>query len=165
MIISLKMSKNHLTHTVLKEIGFTLLAEGKTIKVKADGFSMYPAIKPGSIIYIQPAGMGIEPVPGDIIAWKRDSGLVVHRLVRILEKENKTFFITRGDSSASEDQPVIKDQIAGKVIHIEFPEGKSVSPMRGLINQYNYLINRILVWMILRLKQLKRLFMISLPAP
>ena len=165
MIISLKMSKNHLTHTVLKEIGFTLLAEGKTIKVKADGFSMYPAIKPGSIIYIQPASNGIEPVPGDIIAWKRDSGLVVHRLVRILEKENKTFFITRGDSSASEDQPVIKDQIAGKVIHIEFPEGKSVSPMRGLINQYNYLINRILVWMILRLKQLKRLFMISLPAP
>ena len=48
------MSKNHLSHTVLKEIGFSLLAEGKTIRVKAEGFSMYPSIKPGSVIFIEP---------------------------------------------------------------------------------------------------------------
>ena len=49
---------NRLSHSVLKEIGFMLLAEGKTLKVKAEGYSMYPSIKPGSVIYIEPFGEG-----------------------------------------------------------------------------------------------------------
>ncbi|MFZ0281897.1 MAG: S24/S26 family peptidase, partial [Bacteroidales bacterium] len=77
---------NRLAHSVLKEIGFTLLAEGKTLKVKAEGYSMYPTIKPGSVIYIEPAERGNEPVPGEIIAWKKESGFVVHRLIKVLKE-------------------------------------------------------------------------------
>ena len=32
--------------------------------------------------------------------------MVLHRLVRIFEKEGSRFFVTRGDSCASEDDPV-----------------------------------------------------------
>ena len=107
---------------------------------------------------------GDNPVPGEIIAWKRESGLVAHRVVRIFEKENQTFFITRGDSSAHEDQPVIKDQIAGKVIRIELTDGKPVPLATSLKKKHTYFINRLLVWMILHLNQFKRMIMSSFSA-
>jgi signal peptidase I len=152
------MSKNHLVHTVLKEIGFTLLAEGKTIRVKADGISMYPTIKPGSVIYIEPFGKGIDPLPGEIIAWKRDSGFVVHRLIRTYEKEDRKYFVTRGDSSLAEDDPVLFDQIAGKVVKVENTKGKTVSFDSSFNKKPNYTFNRILVRIISQFYRVKRVF-------
>ena len=57
------MSKDRLSHTVLKDIGFMLLAEGKTIRVRAEGYSMYPSIKSGSVIFIKPLEKGESPCP------------------------------------------------------------------------------------------------------
>jgi signal peptidase I len=152
------MSKNHLSHTVLKEIGFSLLAEGKTIRVKAEGFSMYPSIKPGSVIFIEPFYKGARPVPGEIIAWKREAGFVVHRLVGSFEKDNSEFIVTRGDSSIAEDEPVISEQIAGKVIRVENPEGKTVPEKQYLNKKPNYAFNRFLVRIISQFYRVKRLF-------
>lgn len=151
------MSKNHLSHTVLKEIGFSLLAEGKTIRVKAEGLSMYPSIKPGSVIFIEPLPKGILPVPGEIIAWKREAGFVVHRLVGSFEKDNSEFIVTRGDSSLAEDEPVISEQIAGKVIRVENPEGKPVPEKQYLNKNPNYAFNRFLVRIISQFYRVKRL--------
>ena len=152
------MSKNRLSHTVLKEIGFSLLAEGKTIRVKAEGLSMYPSIKPGSVIFIEPYNPNTRPVPGEIIAWKRDSGFVVHRLVRYFEKESFDYFVTRGDSIMAEDEPVLFDQIAGKVVKVEYPEGKTVQSDSFLNKNPNYSFNRLKVWIILQFRRVKRVF-------
>jgi signal peptidase I len=152
------MNKDHLSHNVLKEIGFSLLAEGKTIRVKAEGFSMYPSVKPGSVIFIEPFKEGAEPIPGEIIAWKRDSGFVVHRLVRCYEKENLKYFITRGDSIMAEDEPVLFDQIAGKVVKVEKPEGKAVPAYSFLNKKPNYSFNRFLVRIISQFYRVKRVF-------
>jgi signal peptidase I len=151
------MNNTNTSPSVLKDIGFTLLAEGKTIKVKADGYSMYPAIKPGSIIYIEPLDESALLTPGDIIAWKRESGLVVHRLIRIASDERATLYITRGESSINEDRPVISYQIAGRVFRIENP---GVKPMTVSINKLkviNYRINRLRVWFMLKLKRIRKL--------
>jgi signal peptidase I len=152
------MSKNNLSHTVLKEIGFSLLAEGKTIRVKAEGFSMYPSIKPGSVIFIEPFRKGAGPVPGEIIAWKREAGFVVHRLIGSFVKDNSEFIVTRGDSSIAEDEPVISGQIAGKVIRVENPEGKPVPEKQYLNKKPNYAFNRFLVRIISQFYRVKRLF-------
>jgi signal peptidase I len=150
------MSKNHLSHTLLKEIGFRLLAEGTTIRVKAEGFSMYPCIKPGSILHIEPVEPDYQLLPGEIIAWKRESGFVVHRLVRIYERENMKYFVTRGDSIMDEDEPVLSEQIAGRVIKVEFPEGKSV-PVNSILNKKpNYSLNRFLVRIISQFRRIKK---------
>jgi signal peptidase I len=138
---------------VVKEVGFSLLAEGKTIRIRADGYSMYPSIKPGSVIYIEPFTDDKYPVPGEIISWKRDTGFVVHRLKRIISEEGKKCFITRGDSCAYEDQPVLKDQIAGKVIRVENSSGKRAVSGYQLIHKPNYLYNRLLIWFLIRLKK------------
>jgi signal peptidase I len=144
-------------HKIVKEVGFSLLAEGKTLKVKADGYSMYPAIKPGSVIYIEPFIDEQIPAPGEIIAWKRDTGFVVHRLIRKVKEEDKICFITRGDSCVNEDKPVFREQIAGKVIRTEDPSGKRYETGQGLISKPGYLYNRILVWFIIRLNKVRNL--------
>lgn len=135
---------NRIAHSVLKEIGFTLLAEGKTLKVKAEGFSMYPSIKPGSLIYIEPVPSGTELLPGEIIAWKKESGFVVHRLIKVLKDED-VLLITRGDSCMTEDDPVNFEQLAGRVVKVEDPEGKPLSPDSFSGKKPNYSLNRFLV--------------------
>ena len=49
---------------MIKNTGLTLLSEGKTIRIKAHGYSMYPCIKPGSLVLIEPIHLKGAPVPG-----------------------------------------------------------------------------------------------------
>jgi signal peptidase I len=139
------MSNKSGGHTFIKEIGFTLLAEGKSIKVRADGYSMFPSIKSGSMIYIEPLSPGSYPAPGEIVAWKRESGFVVHRLVRIIKEGSQILFMTRGDSCPREDKPVAAEKIAGRVVRIEDSKGKVIKGNQSLNYKPNYFFNRLLV--------------------
>ena len=141
----------------MKEVGFMLLSEGKTIRIKAEGTSMYPVIKPGSIIYIEPFNEGAPPAQGEIVAWKRELTFVVHRLVRIVLKNNQAYYITRGDSCLYEDQPVTSDQLAGRVVSVETLRGR-IKSHDELKRKSIYRINRLLVWLYFKTKFLKGLF-------
>lgn len=114
---------------------------------------MYPTIKPGSVVLIEPLFSNLPPFPGEIIAWKRDSGFVVHRLVKIIRNGNNVSFITRGDSCAYEDQPVERVQIAGKVMAVEEIIGR-VRKGEELFVKPCYLYNRLIVWILIRFKKL-----------
>lgn len=152
------MTSDRLSHTLLREIGFMLLAEGKSIRVRADGNSMHPSIKSGSIIFIEPYEAGTKPRQGEIIAWKRDSGFVVHRLVSVYSQKMQKHYVTRGDSSAAEDDPVLIEQIVGKVVRVERPEGKPVPPHKYSDKKPNYWLNRIRVRIISQIYRVKRIF-------
>ena len=100
-----------------------------------------------------------EPVPGEIIAWKREAGFVVHRLVGGGSKKiTPEFIVTRGDSSIAEDEPVLSDQIAGRVVKVENPEGKPVPPVQYLNKKPNYTFNRFLVRIISQFYRVKKIF-------
>ena len=152
------MTRDRLAHTLLREVGFSLLDEGKTLRVRADGYSMYPVIKPGSVIFIEPLAEGSFPVTGEIIAWKKESGFIVHRLIKYLDKEGNRYLVTRGDSSFKEDDPEPVESIAGIVKRVENPSGKEV-PLRSFLNYSpNYGLNRFLVRIILQISRIKRIF-------
>lgn len=138
---------------IIKDISFSLLAEGKTIKIRADGYSMYPSIRPGAIISIEPLAAGTEPGPGEIIAWTREQGFVVHRLVAIEKEGEAKQYKTRGDSCLYEDPPVSRDRIAGRVIHVETAYGKTIASGDELIVHPSYLCNRSRVWLLLKIKK------------
>jgi Peptidase S24-like. len=106
-------------HSIVKDIGLTLLSEGKSIRIKAHGYSMYPCIKPGSLILIEPLSIKGMPRPGEIIAIRRESGLIVHRLSKIISKNGITCYIARGDSNAYADNPLKIDKIAGRIVRAE----------------------------------------------
>jgi len=132
-------------HEIVKDIGLTLLSEGKTIRIKAHGYSMYPSIKPGSLILIEPLNIKGMPRPGEVIAVKREAGLIVHRLSGIINQNGVTLYIARGDSNAYPDKPVKIDKIAGRVVRSE-GTGENPVPADIRINtKPKYFINRIRV--------------------
>jgi signal peptidase I len=141
---------------ILKNVGFTLLSEGKTIRIKAHGYSMYPSIKPGSLLLIEPISVKGHPKPGEIIAVKRDQGLIVHRLVRIVSRGGITTYIARGDSNALEDAPVMIGRIAGRIVGAE-PTGENPVPADISVNtKPNYYLNRLRIIGIILEKKIRK---------
>jgi len=151
------MNKGSETYAVLEEISLSLLAEGKTVKARAEGFSMFPFIKPGAIIMFSPVTPETILVPGEIIVLKRDPGLVLHRLVSIRKNNNKVLFITRGDSCVEEDKPVSREQIAARVVRIEDSMG-SIREGDTLIRKPCYFYNRIRIRIFFRLRRISDLW-------
>ncbi|HQK70039.1 MAG TPA: signal peptidase I [Bacteroidales bacterium] len=128
----------------LRNISVSLLSEGKTIRIKAHGYSMYPTIKPGMVIMIEPIRLKGLPQKGEIVAINKDKGIVVHRIVEIIDEGGKKKYIARGDSNPFPDAPVTIDMIPGRVTGLEgfarLPAEFSKKP--------NYFLNRLRVIMI-----------------
>lgn len=148
------MNNRFNNHKIVKDIGLTLLSEGKTIRIKAHGYSMYPCIKPGSLILIEPLNVKGPPRPGEIIAMRRDRGLIVHRLSKIINKNGITLYIARGDSNAYADNPVKIDKIAGRIVRAEATGENRVAADIRINASPNYFVNRIRVIGLLLWKKL-----------
>jgi signal peptidase I len=150
------MNSNKKYFSQVKDMSLNLLAEGKTIRIKAHGYSMYPAIKPGSLILIESLKQKGRPVPGEIVALKRETGLVVHRVIKRVIKDGITYYITRGDSNATTDNPVTIDKIAGRIVKSE-PTGENPIPADIRINtKPNHFINRLRVISIFVIQKLRK---------
>lgn len=141
---------------IIEDIGFSLLSEGKVIKIRADGYSMYPSVKPGSIVHIQAITEDTAPMPGEIVVWKRKSKFIVHRLIRIIQNNDNILYVTRGDSCSNEDAPDSADKLVGKVIRIEDPKGY-ITTGNDLIRKPDYLLNRSLVRILIIFRKLMRI--------
>ena len=128
---------------MVKNIGLTLLSEGKTIRLKAHGYSMYPSIRPGSLLLIEPIHLKGDPVPGEIIAIVKNDGLIVHRLLKIEVRNNVKNFIARGDSNAWSDYPVKIGKIAGRIVGAETTGENPVRADIRIKTRPGYFINRL----------------------
>jgi signal peptidase I len=147
------MNNWHNNHEIVKDIGLTLLTEGKTIRIKAHGYSMYPCIRPGSLILIEPLNIKGLPRPGEIIAIRREAGLIVHRLTKIINKNGAAYYIARGDSNAYADNPVKIEKIAGRIVRAESTGENPVVADIKVNTKPKYFVNRIRVIAILLLKK------------
>lgn len=90
-----------------------LLKEGNIIRIKPQGYSMYPLFIPGRdealIESVEPSRLR----KGDVALYRRDQGiLVLHRICRI----NASGFYMVGDNQYEIEGPLRKDQIKGKLI-------------------------------------------------
>lgn len=128
-----QMKNNKSDNIFLKDVSLSLLAEGKSLRIKPAGYSMFPAIRPNDIVIIAPVKNQSNLTPGDIIVFRRDSDFVLHRLTDIRYLEKNTFYITRGDSSINEDKPITADKIFGVVTTIETKQ-RRIQPHRHKIH-------------------------------
>lgn len=143
---------------LLKNVSFNLLAEGKTIRIKANGYSMYPAIRPGSVILIEPLKVKGKPVVGEIVAIIRKNGLIVHRISRIIQKNGIDYYIARGDSNAQSDDPVELGRITGRIVRAETSGWNQVPADISKNEKPDYILNRFRVVSIILGKKLKKIF-------
>jgi signal peptidase I len=119
------------------------LNRGHSIRFRAPGDSMYPTIRDGDVITVTPLGASSVTI-GDIILYQHKAGVTVHRVMRILKRneeasrsalkgsQDRSFsetlhFFLRGDAAVVFDDPVSADQILGKVTLVE-REGRRIDP-------------------------------------
>ena len=78
--------------------------------------SMMPTIKPGSVVIIQKTGTYQK---GDIVTFDSDPISTTHRIFKIVNRDGKDFFITKGDNNnAFDNDQTPAENIIGKVIFI-----------------------------------------------
>jgi len=106
-----------------------MLSEGNAVSVTAGGYSMWPAIKPGDKVIIEPLNAS-TPETGDVIALIRDGGLVIHRITGIVDDNGHFSFRTRGDASLVPDPCSDESEIAGTIKEIITTGGKHKVEMR-----------------------------------
>ena len=149
------MTANNRHIDEIRNMSVALLSEGKTIRIKAHGYSMYPTIKPGMVIIIEPLKLKGLPRKGEIVAIRREKGIVVHRIVDIIDEGGKRKYIARGDSNPVSDEPVTADMIPGRVTGVE---GYARMPVE-FSKKPDYFFNRLRVIMVniaLRFRNLKK---------
>jgi len=79
--------------------------------LSAETGSMSPTIEKGDIVIIK---IGDEIKENDIITYKKDNVLITHRISKI----NENTIITKGDYNNTDDVPIQKEQVIGKVVFI-----------------------------------------------
>ncbi|KKN11095.1 hypothetical protein LCGC14_1029990 [marine sediment metagenome] len=116
-----------------------LLRRGQSVRFRAPGLSMHPAIREGETITVAP----ISPFNikrGDILLYIVGKKVIAHRVVGIEREKSDSsshtstqskalnpqiIFTLRGDASAICDEPVEAEQVLGKVVSVE-RHGRSI---------------------------------------
>ena len=105
------------------------------MQAKFYGRSMQPTLKEGMLIEVD----NINPQavrPADIIVYGKGAPFIAHRVVRILKKDNRTLFLTKGDNHAYRDLTVIPGEDLIGVVRSAFYEndpGKDILIKNRLI--------------------------------
>lgn len=87
---------------------------GNPVSFRVEGTSMYPAIKPGDIVFTDNKINLGDLRDGDIIVFVAEGDFVVHRL----HKKNGKIF-TKGDNNPEKDKNYLNNKtLIGKVIKI-----------------------------------------------
>lgn len=129
----------------LRELVSRLLEEGNSIRIPANGYSMFPIIYPGDTIVITPIDDPSTLQVGEVIAWKREHDLVVHRLISMQRRDERIVFTTRGDSTLSPDQPIITETLAGRVQLIDKNGTEVIMTQKTSIPEWRYRLNNLRV--------------------
>lgn len=90
-----------------------ILASGRAVQIKPQGYSMYPVIVPGRDEVIVQKEDPARLRRGDVALYRRDGSiLVIHRIVR---KNEKGYYMA-GDNQTEMEGPLRPDQIRGKMV-------------------------------------------------
>lgn len=89
-----------------------LQLRGRTI-VRVHGRSMYPALRNGVRLEVQPVVYD-ELRIGDLVVYHNGSGMICHRLIR---KSDRLLYV-KGDTNLFADPPVVWPQVLGRVIRV-----------------------------------------------
>ena len=108
-----------------------LLGQGRSVRFRARGGSMFPLIRHGEIVTARPVGLETLRV-GDVVLHRiGPERLVAHRIVRLGHSNGQVAITTRGDASLGPGDRVGAEQILGLVVAVE-RGGRSAPLDRGV---------------------------------
>ena len=103
------------------ELAAEILTRFGSARIRVQGSSMLPSIRPGDEVELRSPSQQIEV--GDVVAYRRAERLFVHRVV---ESNCHGELVTRGDTLPQPDAPVSESDLLGVVSSVR-RSGKSVS--------------------------------------
>lgn len=96
-----------------------LLRQHGEARMRAQGTSMLPSIRPGDVLVIEASRIFNIPL-GAIVLWRRGEQLVAHRVVGQIEQApGRLQLVTRGDRQQYPDKPVGEEEVLGRVTMIQ----------------------------------------------
>lgn len=107
---------------------FVVLTSGaiKYFAVTIGSESMVPTINKGDIAIVDKSVTTEDLKENDILVFKHDSIIIIHRIVKILVVNGETYYYTKGDNNNAEDgYPITESQIVGmylfKIPYLGYP--------------------------------------------
>lgn len=101
------------------ELSREILRAGKGVRFRAHGASMWPLVRDGDVLLVQPARPHALR-PGDVVLCSSEPGrLLVHRVIAVARRPDGPLFTVQGDAAASPDGALPAAQIFGRVAAIE----------------------------------------------
>ncbi|MBS4171683.1 signal peptidase I [Bacillus sp. FJAT-49736] len=84
--------------------------------------SMEPSLKPGDVIVVKPIDPGKVKV-NDVISYKNSRNhFVTHRVIEIVNKDEKRFFQTKGDANNIKDEGLVSSEQLGGSLLFHIPK-------------------------------------------
>jgi len=105
---------------LFRSLSRSLLREGLSIRFRAHGRSMFPAIADGEDLHVEPS---LVAHAGDVVLADGEFGLRAHRVL----SQTSGGIVTRGDSCIEDDAPGSRDSVLGSVSHV-IAKGKRRRP-------------------------------------
>lgn len=153
------------------ELSTEILGAGGSFCFKAHGFSMYPLIRHGDILTIQPVEVNALKV-GDVAFYRSvENRLVAHRIVERYVQHDQVILKIRGDATQGPDEKVLLDQVLGKVISVQ--RGRNVKrldqgfwnllthlwvnvhPLVHLFFKFSVMVKKVASWLLRWLQSMK----------
>jgi len=108
-----------------------LLNDHHSVMFRMQGNSMYPNLRDRDLGVVQKCSPEDLQI-GDIVVFRTRDNFVAHRLVNILQKDGKTFFIARGDKNVLPDPPFTVERLSGKITSFKRKEKLKTVSGKGI---------------------------------
>jgi len=116
------------THALKCELAGEVLRSSGTLRLRVMGWSMLPAVWPGDTLVIESV-KGNAVSEGDIVLFRRDRRLFVHRVVAKGAPSGEAGIVTRGDAMPHPDPLIAEGDLLGRVTSI-VRNGKRIEPRK-----------------------------------
>lgn len=84
--------------------------------------SMHPQIKKGDVVIIEKVSDNYDTLAiGDIIAFKYNDVIIVHRIVNIVNENDEYYFYTKGDANNNVDNFAISEDMIIGIVNYKVP--------------------------------------------
>ena len=123
------------------------LKAGRQVQLKARGWSMFPALRPGMQLTI--AAVSVETLKvHDIIAFAANGRFVTHRLKTLQQQYGVWSFQTQGDSCLAPDPSFSEIEYLGKVLSVNGSDVQTnLEPQEPIAYKRNYIFKTLVIWL------------------
>lgn len=84
--------------------------------------SMYPQIKKGDVVIIEKISDNYDTLEvGNVIAFKYNDVIIVHRIVNIISEKDEYYFYTKGDANNNADNFAISEDMIIGIVNYKVP--------------------------------------------